>query len=474
METLEQRQSGISVEELPASFRDAIYITNRLGVEYLWIDSLCIIQDSSEDWAEQSSRMANIYGNSFLTIAASRSPNSHAGIFSSRETLQTGCSLPYQSRYMSEAGKIYLRPQINSYMPGAESDRAYVDDADVFVEPLLTRAWVLQERILSPRTLNYGTAELFWECQTITAHESLSAIPERTPAAEMKRSLAPRQTPENLSVEVPDPTKLSSIYKRWYSVVEAYTRLQLTYESDKFSAISGLAKEFQRQTGDEYVAGIWKSDFHRGLLWRPAGVDYGPLRHKFDRRRPRKWRAPSWSWASWDGPIDPSLVSYRRRVPYGRDACFIDVPVMPTGKSMMDPLKDGVLKVRGFCATVTLGLKGIAAFRLEFMGTPLKQFRNCAILDQGTNQDSVPQFFDHSAPETGQVFECLQIGIWNDHYESSEFYRPKDDTLFCLLLSRNHDSSSYHRMGAVYLRLDEGNIATDTSIDWDLKEIKIE
>jgi hypothetical protein len=135
--------------------------------------------------------MADIYGNSFLTIAASRSPNSHEGILSSRDTLQTGCSIPFKSQYMREEGKIYFRPQIKSYVPGAESDQAYVDETAVFVEPLLTRAWVLQERILSPRTVNYATAELFWECQTLTAHESMISFPERTPAAEMKRSLVP-------------------------------------------------------------------------------------------------------------------------------------------------------------------------------------------------------------------------------------------------------------------------------------------
>jgi hypothetical protein len=473
IETLEERQSGISSEELPASFRDAFYIVQRLGIEYLWIDSLCIIQDSSDDWAEHSARMADIYGNSFLTIAASCSPNSHAGILSSRDTLQTGSSVPFKSQYMREEGKIYFRPQIKAYVPGAESDQAYVNETAVFVEPLLTRAWVLQERILSPRTVNYATAELFWECQTLTAHESMISFLERTPAAEMKRSLVPRKSPDNFAVEVQDPTKLSSVYTRWYLLLEAYTRLQLTYETDKFPAISGLAKEFERQTGDEYVAGIWKGDFHRGLLWRPAGIDYGPLRDKFVRRRPQQWRAPSWSWASWDGPIDPSFASYMRRVPYDRDAHFMHIPLTSTGMSTMDRLRDGVVQVRGFCATVTLGYKGIAAFNLEFMGTPLNQFGNCAILDQGSDPDPTPQFLDHSAPESGQTFECLQIGLWNNH-ESSEFYRSEDDTLYCILLSKDQGRSSYHRMGLVYLRSYECRITTDTTINWELKEIMIE
>jgi hypothetical protein len=240
--TLGQRIRGLHHHELPASFRDAIEITTKLGIEYLWIDSLCIIQDSQEDWAEQSAKMADIYGKSFLTIAASRSPNSHAGIFSSREFSQNKYGLAYQSHYMNEEGRIYFRPPIKAYIPGEEVDQAYNLHDHIFVEPLFTRAWVLQERILSPRTVNYGTGELLWECQTTTAHESITSLPERLQAAEMKRAFVPRQLDNNLAVESQMPTDLTSIYTRWFTILEAYTRLQLTFESDKFPALSGLVR----------------------------------------------------------------------------------------------------------------------------------------------------------------------------------------------------------------------------------------
>ena len=203
-------------------------------------------------------KMADIYGNSFLTIAASRSPNSHSGIFSSRESCQNNAALSYKSKYMAEEGKISLRPPVRAYIPGEEVDQAYKVQDEIFVEPLFTRAWVLQERILSTRTINYRTGELMWECQTSTAHESMTAFPERLQAAEMKRAFASRQSRENLAIESQVPTDLGSIYTRWFTILEAYTRLQLTYESDKFPALSGLAREFYRQTGDEYLAGLWK------------------------------------------------------------------------------------------------------------------------------------------------------------------------------------------------------------------------
>ena len=475
MNTLERRCSGISVEELPASFKDAFYIAKRLGIDYLWIDSLCIIQDSENDWAEQSTKMADIYGNSFLTIAASRSSNSHAGIFSSRETFHTGYGLPYKSRFMKEEGTIYFRQQLKAYIPGEESDQAYISELEPFVEPLLTRAWVLQERVLSPRTLNYGTTELFWECNTLTAHESMSSIPERFQSADMKRSFVPRYTADDLSPEVPEPAKFPSIYTRWYTVLQAYTRLHLTYESDKFSAISGLAKEFERQTGDEYVAGMWKRDLHRGILWRPGGVDFSPLRRKFSRRRPEKWRAPSWSWASWDGPMDPSLVMHRERMNYARDARFINVPVMPTSASTIDGLKDGVLKLEAFYATVTLGSKGMASFKLVYMGTPLDQYGYCAILDKETSQGQTLNYRDEAPAELGEEYICVQIGLWNLwHHKSSKAYRSEDDTLYCLLLSISGDGSTYVREGVAYLISSKVHVTTDPTIKWMRKEIAID
>jgi hypothetical protein len=104
--TLEQRMDGVHPHELPASRNGASEITRELGIDYLWIDSLCIIQDSQQDWTNESTRMADIYGNSFLTIAASRSPNSHSVIFSSRESCQDNAALSYKSKYIAEEGKI--------------------------------------------------------------------------------------------------------------------------------------------------------------------------------------------------------------------------------------------------------------------------------------------------------------------------------------------------------------------------------
>lgn len=464
IETLEERRRSLPPEQLPRSFLDAISIARTLGIEYLWIDSLCIIQDSPADWAEQSALMADIYGNSFLTIAASSSPDSHAGIFNARDSCQVDCCLPFKSKYMTEQGSIYLRPQIKAYIPGEESEQLYNDEVEVFVEPLYTRAWVLQERILAPRIINYGTAELFWECQTATVHESIASFISRSTTAEMKRGLVPRQTDDNLAIELPEPANLKSIYTRWYTILEAYTRLHITYESDKFPAFSGLAQVFRRQTNDEYLAGLWKADLHRALLWRPSGIDLAPFLKRLPRRKPREWRAPSWSWAAWDGPIDPSLVSHQRRVPSARDAKLLDVQVTPISEhNMLQRLKGGFLKVGGLCAVVGLGQKGFATSKLTVNGVSIDE--HYALLDEGREPNA--------DPDSGELFECLQIGVWNEHYESSQWYRSAGDRIYCLLLVRGNESSSYIRAGVAFIRSNMGILLRDPIITWEYKELTI-
>jgi hypothetical protein len=248
---------------------------------------------------------------------------------------------------------------------------------------------------------------------------------------------------------------------------EGPTTFSCTHLVDMLIPRSSQAREFHRQTGDQYLAGLWKSDFHRALLWRPSGVDHDDYLHHFIRRRPKDWRAPSWSWASWDGPVNPSLAMFSIRVSYARDACFLDVQVTPEAKNAMERLKGGLMKARGLCATVGLGRRGFAASWLTYDDTSLDIYGPCALLDQGSEPDQ----HGRAPPKTGTLFQCLQIGTWNDHHESSEFYRQKDDTIYCLLLLRNPRGLSYQRVGVAYLRNNED---ADTIIPWELKELTVE
>jgi hypothetical protein len=126
LENLEGLKERIPWEKLPQTIKDAITVTRRLGIRYFWVDALCIIQDSPEDWEAESMRMADVYGGAFLTISAASGPDVHHGL--TRQTVGSKPEYPLQS------------------------------------DPLYSRAWALQERILSPRILIFGSDQIYWEC----------------------------------------------------------------------------------------------------------------------------------------------------------------------------------------------------------------------------------------------------------------------------------------------------------------------
>lgn len=154
----------IDIADLPATFQDAVLITQKLGHQYLWIDSLCIIQDSPEDWSLESFKMNYIYQNAKLTIMAESAHNSHEGIFASSKAGRKEVKVhPFSIEAVSQGsrlkGKIFFRDPIPS---------SCQDDSG----PLSNRAWVLQEELLSARILRFAPNQIYWQCQTVQFSES--------------------------------------------------------------------------------------------------------------------------------------------------------------------------------------------------------------------------------------------------------------------------------------------------------------
>jgi hypothetical protein len=134
----------------------------KLGFQYLWIDSLCIVQDSPSDWDYASSQMATIYRNSFLTIAATRSTNGSGGFFFERNKDYT-CLRRYP--ISGSENNIFLSRKLPLHMV----KELFQDGTTKY--PLHARAWAFQERLLSPRIIQYTEGELVWECKTRTRCE---------------------------------------------------------------------------------------------------------------------------------------------------------------------------------------------------------------------------------------------------------------------------------------------------------------
>lgn len=140
---------GIRIESLPANFRDAIQVTRKLGKEYLWIDSLCILQGDREDWIKEGKKMAHVFKNAYCTVAASSAENSHQGFLTRRAQ---GTSSQYVLVPNFSHGPVYISNVVDDFV--GDVDRAVLN----------SRAWVLQERVLARRTIHFTKRQTYWEC----------------------------------------------------------------------------------------------------------------------------------------------------------------------------------------------------------------------------------------------------------------------------------------------------------------------
>ncbi|KAL0475467.1 HET domain-containing protein [Neurospora intermedia] len=249
--------AGIEFNEIPKTFRDAIDATRRLSVQYLWIDSLCIVQDSREDWLHESAKMHHIYQNSYLNLMAAASSNSHGGLYSSKYPF---LSIPFLVPLGDPR-----KPKL-AYYRYMNARREKLDNLTLF-----SRGWVMQERVLARRNLIFGK-EIHWECHDSTGSESFpvgTALEKRQHTVEGETDASRRTV--------------------WQNIVKNYSCLNLTFASDRLIAIAGMAAELgQLWDRVQYYAGLWSLHLRASLLWysRKPSV------------QAKSFIAPSWSWAS--------------------------------------------------------------------------------------------------------------------------------------------------------------------------------
>ena len=267
--TLEAHKKDIAWESLPKTFQDAVVVALRLNLQYIWIDSLCIIQDSDEDWSVESALMADIYRNATITLSAAASKGPNDGLF---------VSVPVENR------AVKIEPTVvTSQQPYRNFYTRHRIDHHRRNQPLLSRGWVHQERLLSPRVIHFGAFELMWECMQSTSCEC-GATPGRLSWFNEKRDFHPAA----LSL-LPIPFTAFT----WRKVVQDFCGLTLSFPEDAFPAVSGAAKIVgqtlkKRDVRSNYIAGLWECWFVEDCLWsmsKPA-------------KRPDVWRAPTFSWAS--------------------------------------------------------------------------------------------------------------------------------------------------------------------------------
>ena len=360
---IDELKTSIPHDKLPKTFQEVIHFVRSTEIQYIWIDSLCIIQDSMPDWQTQSSQMSKIYTRAICNIAASASSNGTQGLFRTRSPesikplyLAIQSSQPF--RHPPNAPTKGLKNIPTGLYQLTSPDTFWLDNTQQ--TPLADRAWVFQESLLARRTLYFSNTQILFECTATKRSETYPlGLPLRvramadyhTQSARMKH---PLRSYDYSDRRVSHPFPMA--YINWAQIVTAYSSLKLTKPEDKFPAISGVAQEYQKITGGRYVAGLWEAHLLTQLLWKVPR----PL-----VRPDGGWRAPSWSWAAVEGRVEmPFQMEICENVPewmvkegYKSEQEVLarvlgfDVSTVE-GEGEMGRVKNGKLKIRGRLAPV--------------------------------------------------------------------------------------------------------------------------
>jgi hypothetical protein len=263
--TLPSFKKGISAESMPIVFREAAIICRKLDLNFLWIDSLCIVQDDEDDWRTEAANMAEIYENANIVLSISASASPETSFLSPR--LSVVEAVPLQFR--GTTGRLKARSRLNSGLhasPGGTSK-----------DVLDQRGWALQEKELASRWLSLSTSELQWKCKKLEDCECLAL------------------TSESYSLLRDSDLSGEKLFRRWHYIVTEYSSRDLTKQTDIFPALIGLAKKFNSISKATYVAGMWKEHLMEDLVWEKQ--------HSHGFSTVTDYLAPSFSWASTPGTV---------------------------------------------------------------------------------------------------------------------------------------------------------------------------
>ncbi|KAF2672287.1 HET-domain-containing protein [Microthyrium microscopicum] len=378
---LEEHYKLLPCDQIPKTFLDAMRITRKLGIAYIWIDSLCIVQDSEIDWQHQAAKMKDVYESSYLNIAAVDSGDANGSCFLD--------SLEERIRFRAPHNGEYL----NIRIPCAT-------DQSVAESPLLKRGWVFQELILSPRVLYCKKTQFFWQCHRGSFSED--GVVQDT-------KLAINYPPRHSSKHYPAKDNLSD----WLQLMEAYKQLEFTKEEDRTPAMAGITRWYQAQHNLTPVLGLWKELMAKGLNWhcsRPFTSQIKPFIKPLN--------IPTWSWLG----VEPTGVRFHFHT---RDIDCLSIVKASTewnGEELTSDLISSQLIVLGFLFELRFDFdRGASSASSWFVkSTDLDYLRDDYDLSDSDISGSVEVRFDRGQPEKANpVCTCLLLSMRNVGPESS-------------------------------------------------------
>ena len=357
--TLDRHQLGIPNEDLPPLFQEVAALAHGLDT-YLWIDSLCIIQDSKEDKREEIMQMRDIFCGALVVVVAATAKSPLDSLL--RVKPQSGQSNTWRTASPIRYREMDLNVQFRKRPEKAHSSYTCFGDATRDT-PIAKRAWCFQEKLLASRCLVFCEDEVVWECRSCCLCECGG---EQKHFDELgwswlfpyERKLLPLAEHEPLQLDgtLKYFADAEAAYSFWEKAVFDYSRRALTFKTDRLPAISAVASTVAGATGDRYLAGLWENKLLAGLCWnsnRPP---------EDDPRPDQEYIAPTWSWAS-----HPESV-FLNRSWHGDDnqATVLEAWTVLKGPDLYGAVSDGAIVLSGVHCDVEMTIQENSSLQLDF------------------------------------------------------------------------------------------------------------
>ncbi|RFN43818.1 hypothetical protein FIE12Z_11947 [Fusarium flagelliforme] len=424
-DNLEQRLlAAMSVSSLTRTFQDAIELTASLGYEYIWIDSLCIIQGDQADWKKECGKMGEVYGGAYLVIAAAYAKDGNGGLFADRQAAR-------RIEFKSSAG--------HAIKASVSAHRGEIDKHDIWKTgdqywiaedlPLFTRAWAFQERMLAKRIIHFTSSELVWECRSSATCECGDLSDGRTSWPQF----GPRKTIKTKYQDVIDWGHNFERMEFWDDIAAQYSARDITKNSDRLPALASIAKQIDccGMLG-RYLCGIWEETLPHSLLW---WSEFKDLKHfpRSDQQaithfRPAVKCIPSWSWLSIEGRV--SL--------WGRAATVhvevTDIAFTLPGNDPYGESAEAAITLRGFTTLVVI------------YSSPQPNGSSAVIVVDPISRQ------EFSLDADTNPFEFSDSELWGVPFKALAFSSSGRGDLCCLILRQAPDRlDRYQRIGVAYL-----------------------
>ena len=343
--SLRQRCVSLPSELLTSTTNDAIAITRSMGLRYLWIDALCIVQDDEDDWVYESTQMGSIYRHAFVTFCSLTSDSCHKSFINRAPAVE----VPFQSKIRRTTKGFYLirlRPRMQDRMDWNE----YIFDCRL--SKWTKRCWTHQEQAMSSRLLLFGSLNVYFHCGKCRWSEGDDAPRDAYKLGVMDQVTAFKD----------NHMTSTELYESWDGLVNGYGCRLVTLDKDRLPAIAGLARMIGETLQDRYLAGLWKGDLHHGLMWYSQGdtLSHGIEAH-IRNMRERNYIAPSWSWAAC-----PDVVSMGdHRSCTIEESTIVDVDTDTHSEDSYGQVSGGFLYIRGKMARIPKWLLDDKEMRLR-------------------------------------------------------------------------------------------------------------